>query len=421
MGLLTNDQSRNQLVKVLLAHGNKLCFVSYLAGVIWFLALAYQPLNAGTYFSENALLPGLVESELPPVFSSALQFNDEIKAEVEKDKKVTPHAWIFKKFREIGLETYLQNFSVIYPFRTVAKQVATGENVYSILRGRRAASTEALVLSIPLRPLVNVIKERPATHGGIALALALAQEFKRKPYWSKDIIFLFSDYDEIGTLAWLDAYHQTESQYIVGSDLQARSGSIQAAINLELPAENVQYYNLLLEGLNGQLPNLDLVNLVVRLCRRERSQVAIHHSLEKRRHQFSDSHGESLEDFKLSLSTMLRMMWYQASGAPSGNHGMFHKFHIEALTIQGVAKKKGSHNDIGVSARIVEGIFRSLNNLLERFHQSFFFYLLPATNRYEAKAMEEKKLNEEKEKSEDDKKDDEKKEADDSEEGDKGF
>ena len=25
---------------------------------------------------------------------------------------------------------------------------------------------------------------------------------------------------------------------------------------------------------------------------------------------------------------------------------------------------------------------RSLNNLLERFHQSFFFYLLPATDRY---------------------------------------
>ena len=32
--------------------------------------------------------------------------------------------------------------------------------------------------------------------------------------------------------------------------------------------------------------------------------------------------------------------------------------------------------------RVVEGVFRSLNNLLERFHQSFFFYLLPSTDRY---------------------------------------
>ncbi|GFR89960.1 glycosylphosphatidylinositol anchor attachment 1 protein [Elysia marginata] len=382
MGLLTNEHSRNRLIKLLLAHDTKLCCLSYIAGVVWFLALAYQPFNAGTYISENALLPGLVESELPPMFTSAFQIKDEIHTEVHRDKKLTPQAWIYKKFTETGLETYTHNFSLIYPFRSVKSQLVTGENVYSILRGRRAASTEALVLSIPLRPLMNVNKERPATHGGIALALALAKEFKRKPYWSKDIIFLFTDFDEIGTLAWLDAYHQTESEYIKANDLPARSGPIQAAVNLELPAEDVSYYNLLLEGLNGQLPNLDLVNLVVRLCRREHSQVAIHHSMEKRRHQFSDSKGESWSDFKLSLSTMLRMMWYQASGAPSGNHGMFHKFHIEALTVQGVVKKKGSHDDIITSARIVEGVFRSLNNLLERFHQSFFFYLLPSTNRY---------------------------------------
>ena len=35
-----------------------------------------------------------------------------------------------------------------------------------------------------------------------------------------------------------------------------------------------------------------------------------------------------------------------------------------------------------VFSRVVEGVFRSLNNLLERFHQSFFFYLLPSTDRY---------------------------------------
>ena len=32
--------------------------------------------------------------------------------------------------------------------------------------------------------------------------------------------------------------------------------------------------------------------------------------------------------------------------------------------------------------RVIEGIFRSLNNLLEQFHQSFFFYLLPESQRY---------------------------------------
>jgi len=32
--------------------------------------------------------------------------------------------------------------------------------------------------------------------------------------------------------------------------------------------------------------------------------------------------------------------------------------------------------------RVLEGILRSLNNLLERFHQSFFFYILASTERF---------------------------------------
>lgn len=32
--------------------------------------------------------------------------------------------------------------------------------------------------------------------------------------------------------------------------------------------------------------------------------------------------------------------------------------------------------------RALEGVFRKLNHLLERLHQSFFFYLLPALSRF---------------------------------------
>jgi glycosylphosphatidylinositol transamidase len=375
MGLLTNEQSRNRVISFLVKHNQKLSVLVYIAGLSWFLALAYQPLNAGTYISENALLPGLVETELPSVLISAVKYKEDVEREAKKDSKTTLQNWVYEKFQNLGLETFQQNFSIIYPFRSLSTKVMSGVNVYSILRARRSASTEAVVFSVPLR--AAAIKVKPATGGGIALALALAEEFKQKPYWSKDIIFLFSDYDEIGAMAWLDAYHETESQYIVTKGLEGKSGQIQAAINLELPLENVQYYNIMLEGLNGQLPNLDLVNLVVRLCRRERAKVAIHNSFDKR----TDFNGESFEDYKSNLKTMLKMMWYQASGAPSGNHGLFHKFHIESITLQGVGKKKGSI-DITTTARIVEGVFRSLNNLLERFHQSFFFYLLPSTSRY---------------------------------------
>ena len=52
-------------------------------------------------------------------------------------------------------------------------------------------------------------------------------------------------------------------------DLPARAGSIQAAINLEIADPSMTHFNLKVEGLNGQLPNLDLVNLINRLCARE--------------------------------------------------------------------------------------------------------------------------------------------------------
>merc|ERR1712150_195864 len=35
-----------------------------------------------------------------------------------------------------------------------------------------------------------------------------------------------------------------------------------------------------------------------------------------------------------------------------------------------------------MGGRVMEGVVRSMNNLLERFHQSFFSYLLPETGRY---------------------------------------
>lgn len=64
---------------------------------------------------------------------------------------------------------------------------------------------------------------------------------------------------------------------VIPDELPGRSGAIQAAINLEIPRDKIQYVNIKIEGLNGQLPNLDLFNLAVRLCRREQVLVTFHH------------------------------------------------------------------------------------------------------------------------------------------------
>ena len=48
-------------------------------------------------------------------------------------------------------------------------------------------------------------------------------------------------------------------------------------------------------------------------------------------HEHLGAWGDSVQ----SLVTMVMMMFYQATGRPSGNHGLFHRYRIEALTMRG--------------------------------------------------------------------------------------
>ena len=47
-------------------------------------------------------------------------------------------------------------------------------------------------------------------------------------------------------------------------------------------------------------------------------------------HEHLGAWGDSVQ----SLVTMVMMMFYQASGRPSGNHGLFHRYRIEAVTMR---------------------------------------------------------------------------------------
>ena len=60
---------------------------------------------------------------------------------------------------------------------------------------------------------------------------------------------------------------------------------------------------------------------------------------------------ETIKGFQYTLGTMLRMMWTQATGVPSGNHGMFHRYHIEAVTLEGVRRKKTGKVGIETTGR----------------------------------------------------------------------
>ncbi len=308
------------------------------------------------------------------MYFAFVRYLRDLKEEKKNYESGLPVPWLQAMFHQLGLEVHTHNFTLHHPLGR--DQSYSGQNVYAIVRAPRASSTEALVFSVPFRPPNS---PEAGTDAAVATLLASAKFFRKQFYWAKDLIFLVTEHEQLGMQAWLEAYHQRScgSGVLDYGVLEARAGSIQAAINLELSEPKITHLNVKVEGLNGQLPNLDLVNLVNRLFLRERVGQLFQGTEDP---MILDS----WKGLRRSLNTMLKMVVKQASGVPSGNHGLFHRFGIEALTIEGVTKgKRQSHAaDLYVVGRIMEGIFRSLNNLLERFHQSFFFYLLPSSNRY---------------------------------------
>ena len=400
MGLLTNPTGGgggSQLIMKFVSYAPKLTWLTLFAGILFFFIMPLQEFNEKTYFSENALLPGLVKGEFDEEIS-AERYLEGLKDEAERYPNAVPFPWIESQLRQIGLEVYTHNFTLTYPLGAADVQTRTfqGRNVYAILRAPRASSTEALVLSAPYRPPYSV---EPSTDVSVALLLASAKFFRFQNYWAKDIIFLITEHEQLGMQAWLEAYHRIScgSPGVLNhGELEARAGAIQAAINLEISKERITHLNVKVQGLNGQLPNMDLLNLINRLSMREGVRQMFQGREDSKRscqlfgHDFDRMFEKNTwKGCLTSLSTLKDMMLSQATGIPSGNHGLFHRFGIQAVTLEGVNKnanirRKAKYNeaDFYIMGRIVEGTFRSLNNLLERFHQSFFYYVLPATNRY---------------------------------------
>ncbi|KAF1574188.1 UNVERIFIED_CONTAM: Glycosylphosphatidylinositol anchor attachment 1 protein, partial [Eudyptes robustus] len=342
--------------------------LSYVAGLGWFLALAFQPLAPRTYMSENAMGSTMVEEQF--LFGErALSYAREFAGHKKKAGGM-PVAWLEKTMWNLGLEVHRQPFSRTLPFpdETRERYMVKGTNVYGILRAPRAASTESLVLSVPC-------SEGPHNNQAVGLMLALASYFRGQIYWAKDIIFLVNEHDLLGMEAWLEAYHDVNVTEVRSSGTLGRAGAIQAAISLELSSDVVTSFDVAVEGLNGQLPNLDLLNLFHAFCQKNGLLCTIQGKLQR-------SDWDSLPAYAHSLQTLLLMVLAQASGRPRGDHGLFLRYRIEAVTLRGINSFRQYKYDMTTVGKTLEGMFRKLNNLLERLHQSYFFYLLPSLSRF---------------------------------------
>ena len=171
-----------------------------------------------------------------------------------------------------------------------------------------------------------------------------------------------------GPQAWVEAYHDSHSPPEV-APLPLKTGALEGAIVVDNPLDHrFESIHISYDGINGQLPNLDLFNTAVSVSS---GQHGIRASLQR-----MWSHQDS---YKERLQTIFRGMTNQGLGHATGPHSSFIPFHVDAITLRTVGN--GWQDDMALG-RVVESLFRSLNNLMEHFHQSFFLYLLMQTNRF---------------------------------------
>lgn len=145
MGLLTDPRTgTGKMIKFILRREKLLCFLLYISGIIYTMMLAVPIFNdrknnflikiinewsyqlkslliqiyfiLDTYFSENALLPGLVTKE-SNLDQTSKQFYNELLDEMKRYPDTMPYAWLSAKFNQLHLDTFIHNFSLIYPFK----------------------------------------------------------------------------------------------------------------------------------------------------------------------------------------------------------------------------------------------------------------------------------------------------------------
>jgi len=135
------------------------------------------------------------------------------------------------------------------------------------------------------------------------------------------------------------------------------------------------------------LPNLDYVNSVRHIARWAGGCDAIPHH-----HRAEEASGKR-QAYVDALSGMLVHARRQASGAAHGPEAVFARYGVDSLALFAVPAE-GPHGFYSIGRcvaaapddaephRTTESTLRSLNNLLERFHQSFFLYSLVAPDRF---------------------------------------
>ncbi|EDR14899.1 uncharacterized protein LACBIDRAFT_306134 [Laccaria bicolor S238N-H82] len=383
-----NRIRRQKAVVALLTH--RLPFIKlalFLLGYVWMLSIPSTPLSMNTYIDENALQPAQVSTYWNwGDVHAADRYLEQLEALKHANATSIDRAQVLRKeFSKLGLSASTQEYSF-----SLSSGVTRGANAYAVISSPRGSGTEAMVVSASWASLTDE-GDGMLNLRGISTVLALAGFLKRYSLWAKDIVFVISDGHLDGMHAWLSAYHGSTQQNLVAEELKISSGVIWAALNIDYPGHSFSHLGIFFEGINGRLPNQDLLNSFERISRYTGGvPVTVYDHLHPQEDTINKQgktwipsmirNHQGVISYAYHARNVVRHLKYQARGRASGVHGLFHQFRIDAITIFAVPST-GPHGFHAIG-RVVESTLRTMNNLLERLHASFFFFILTGPERF---------------------------------------
>nr|CCA14462.1 transmembrane protein putative [Albugo laibachii Nc14] len=405
-----------------------LCWTIYILGVIWFLLHPIVTISTGqlrcrnTYISENELLIESIEAQFSTLETQTILASHTYPNGSLRDPLYNQ---IVTKWLIDQLETIPKVSAFTQSFSGNSHRCSRCTNVYGILKASPLADGKESIVLIAHPPQTPEDLDKPFS--SVAVGMGLLRHLSQVKWLAKDIIFLISDDGPTqgsdgyspGTQAWLEAYFS--DPVLNAETLAMRAGVIRAAINLEITTQesNQPSFSLLVSGENGQLPNLDLINVAILAFQKNgivpsMSRCRIHDQL-KSEQGCSDMLSTAFiklnrllsvidyfpffsyptrdikkkwGEYLFKLHGMVRFMVSLAIG-PTGSHAAFISYNIDSITtVLNLPSRKRSgteaqhENFLEATLQGLELMIRSLSNLEEKLHQSFYLYLLPTAQTF---------------------------------------
>ena len=234
----------------------------------------------------------------------------------------------------------------------------SGINIYARSASPRIDGREAVILTASWKsrwtglhdPFAGDTAEPDSTDElrtnvrGIAILLTLARYLQTQNFLSKDLIFVISDGYLEGIQAWSSAFFGDMPRDLKAESIEEGGSQIWNAITIDYPSDSFSSLAVSFEGIDGQSPNMDSLNTLLRITERVDGRVPITLLGEDPRFSHVPDVGKALaasgidkavenagvRDYELraytkGLQASLHQWVHGASGQTTGAHGLFQR------------------------------------------------------------------------------------------------